>query len=99
MAAPHVIVDIGEAKKSIVKDMDGLQEQLQIPTVFIEAQLTDMPSAYRKLAELTGEKGKTEELAAWCQKAIDKAQAISATLTDKDRVSVYWAHGRPRTQH
>ncbi len=54
-AAPNVIIDIGEKKKTINEDMDKLQEQLGIPCVFIEASLETLPQTYEKLAELFGE--------------------------------------------
>lgn len=54
-AAPNVIIDIGEKKKTINEDMDKLQEQLGIPCVFIEASLESLPQTYEKLAELFGE--------------------------------------------
>ena len=54
-AAPSVIIDIGEKKKTINEDMDKLQEQLGIPCVFIEASLESLPQTYEKLAELFGE--------------------------------------------
>ena len=54
-AAPNVIIDIGEKKKTIKEDMDKLQEQLGIPCVFIEASLETLPQTYAKLAELFGE--------------------------------------------
>ncbi len=67
-AAPDVVVDVGEAKKTIVEDMDSLTEQTGIPFVHIDATVKTAPEAYRKLGELTGKTDKAEELAAWCEK-------------------------------
>lgn len=92
-AAPDVIIDIGEPKKTVKEDMDKLQAQLNIPTVFIEAKLPDMASAYRKLGELFGETETTDKLAAYCEKAIKFADEIRAGLKDDKKVSVYWAMG------
>ncbi|MDI9471748.1 MAG: ABC transporter substrate-binding protein [Tissierellia bacterium] len=67
-AAPDVVIDVGEAKKTIVEDMDSLTEQTGIPFVHIDATVATAPEAYRKLGELTEKTEKAEELAAWCEK-------------------------------
>ena len=36
---PQVIIDLGDKKNSIKDDMDALQNQVGIPTIFIEAGL------------------------------------------------------------
>ena len=46
-AQPQVILDLGDAKESIADDMDRIQKQTGIPTLFIEADLDDMAAAYR----------------------------------------------------
>ncbi len=66
-AAPDVVIDVGEAKKTIVEDMDSLTTQTGIPFVHIDATVATAPEAYRKLGELTGKTDKAEELAAWCE--------------------------------
>ena len=92
-AAPDVIVDIGEAKKTVKEDMDALQKQLGIPTVFIEASLETMDSAYIKLGELTGETQRAAQLADYCKQTLEQAKKNSGTLSDKERVTVYMAMG------
>jgi len=67
-AAPDVVIDVGEAKDTIVEDMDSLTEQTGIPFVHIDATVATAPEAYRKLGELIGKTDKAEELAAWCEK-------------------------------
>ncbi len=67
-AAPDVVIDVGEAKKTIVEDMDSLTKQTGIPFVHIDATVATAPEAYRKLGELTGKTDKAEELAGWCEK-------------------------------
>lgn len=51
-AAPDVVIDVGEAKKTIVEDMDSLTEQTGIPFVHIDATVATAPEAYRKLGSL-----------------------------------------------
>ena len=35
-AQPQLIIDLGDAKDSIAKDMDTIQKQTGIPTIFID---------------------------------------------------------------
>jgi iron complex transport system substrate-binding protein len=90
-AAPDVIVDIGEAKDTVVEDMNGLQEQLDIPVVFIEATLDTMDEAYAKIGELIDDTKDTDKLAEYCKNVSEKADSINTALTDQERVSVYEA--------
>src|SRR5665647_220983 len=45
VADPQVIIDIGESKSTIVEDMDGIQQQIGIPTIHIEATTENMAAA------------------------------------------------------
>lgn len=58
--APDLIIDIGEAKPSLIEDMDRLQQQTGIPVIHIEASLGTMPKTYETLGVLLNkeEKGK-----------------------------------------
>lgn len=92
-AAPDVVVDIGEAKDTVIEDMDGLQKQLNMPVVFIEATLDTMDEAYTKIGELIGDTKDTDKLAKYCKEVSDKADSVSAALTDETSVMVYQALG------
>lgn len=92
-ADPDVIVDIGEAKDTVKADMDGLQEQLNMPVIFIEATLDTMEEAYDKIGELIGDRSETDQLAAYCKKVSEKADQVNTSLKDEDRLTVYEALG------
>jgi len=92
-AAPDVIVDIGEAKDTVVEDMNGLQEQLNMPVIFIEATLDTMGEAYAKIGELIGDTKDTDKLAQYCGEVSEKADAVKAALTEEEKVTVYQALG------
>lgn len=91
--APDVIIDIGEAKKTVKEDMDALQEQLNIPVIFVEATLPTMADAYEMLGDITGEKEQAEKLADYCRAEIGKADQNAAAIADADRKSVYFGLG------
>jgi iron complex transport system substrate-binding protein len=93
-AQPDVIIDIGEAKKTVKEDMDKLQEQIDIPTVFIEANLENMSDAYKMLGDLLGNKTETDQLAEYCQKVIDQAKKARSTIKEAEQKTVYYASGK-----
>ncbi len=89
--SPDVIIDIGEAKKSVKEDMEALQEQLNMPVIFIEADLDTMSSAYEKLGELTGDTDQAKKLADDCNNILKKSETARLRLSEKK--SVYFAVG------
>lgn len=92
-AEPQVIIDIGEAKKTVKEDMDSLQEQIGIPVVFIKASLEDSAEAYHKLGELLNLPKEADERAAFTEKIIKQATTIKGKLTKEERKTVYLASG------
>ena len=76
LADPQLIIDIGEAKKSSAEDLDALQTQTGIPSVFISATLSTMGEAYRTLGRLLGREERGEELAAFCERVYARTLSI-----------------------
>lgn len=79
-AAPDVVIDIGEAKKSIVEDLDALTEQTGIPFLHIDATVLTAPEAYRTLGKLLNREEKAEELAVWCETTYATMTAMMETV-------------------
>lgn len=77
-ARPQIIIDLGDAKDTIADDMDRIQKQTGIPTVFIEADLDDMAAAYRMLGDILNRAGMAEPLAQFIEKSVAMAQENSA---------------------
>mgnify|MGYP004557497647 CR=1 FL=1 len=92
-AEPQLIIDLGNKKKNVVEDMDGIQKQTGIPTIFIEATLEKMPQAYRALGALLGREAQAEELAAYLEKTLAMAAENSAKIPDPERKSVLFGTG------
>ena len=77
-AQPQLIIDLGDAKDSIAEDMDTIQKQTGIPTIFIEADLDDMAAAYRMLGDILGRQEQAEELAQFIDRTVTMAQTNAA---------------------
>ncbi|MBQ9931606.1 MAG: ABC transporter substrate-binding protein [Firmicutes bacterium] len=79
---PQLIIDMGEPKASIEEDLNTLQEQTQIPAIYISTSLQDLPETYRKLGALLGREERAEELAQFCEKVYDRTLSIMEEVGD-----------------
>ena len=86
-AQPQLIIDLGDAKDSIAKDMDTIQKQTGIPTIFIEADLDDMAAAYRMLGDILGRQEQAEELAAEAAGAL-----TDGTMTEREQAEALYRY-------
>lgn len=89
LAAPQIIIDIGEPKDSITEDLDTLQAQTTIPSVFISATLETMPETYRTLGKLLGKEEKGEALASFCEKVYSRTVSIMEKVGDNKVDALY----------
>lgn len=92
-ANPDVVIDIGEPKKTVKEDMDNLQSQLDIPVIFIEANLEGMAKAYETLGQLIDDKAAIDRLADYSKTIIDQATAVKQAIPEEKRKRVYLASG------
>lgn len=87
---PQVIIDIGEWDEEYKKDLDTLQEQVGIPVILIEANLDQIPDAYRTLGEVLNAADRGNELGDYCEEVITDAREKAASIPEEDRVQVYY---------
>ena len=76
----QVVIDVGEAKGSIVEDLDALQEQTTIPFVHISATLATMDETYTMLGDLLGMPDEAKTLADYCRGTYDRALTIADSV-------------------
>ncbi len=76
----QVVIDVGEPKKSIKEDLDGLTAQTGIPFVHITATIATMGEAYRKLGELLHMPDEAEVLASYCERVYAETELIAGTV-------------------
>ena len=82
-AKPQLVVDVGEAKKSIGEDMDALSAQSGIPFVHVDATTKTMGDTYRKLGKLLDLEDRASELAAYCEDTWALTENVMAAVGDK----------------
>lgn len=87
---PDVIIDIGEVKKNIAKDLDGLQQRTGIPVIFIDAAAIPVyPQTFRTLGALLNVIPDAEERARFCEetvRTVGKNRIATASLSKKVRI-------------
>lgn len=91
---PQIIIDVGESKKTIVKDMDSIQKQVGIPTVHIEATMDTMGEAYRTLGKLLGKEKEAEELAKYCEDVKSNTDSIMNKVGENGKTKVLYCLGK-----
>lgn len=83
---PQVIIDIGEPKKSMKDDMDGVMEKTGIPTIFIEMKMENAGDAYRTLGKLLGVEEKGKKLGDYCDRVYKEVTETVAKIPKEKRV-------------
>ena len=89
LAAPQIIIDIGEVKGSTAEDVEALQTQLGIPCVFIESTLETLPQTYEKLGKLLGMEDEAAELAAFCGRVYERSLSVMDKVGEDKVEAVY----------
>ena len=89
LAAPQVIIDIGRVMSTGSEDMDILQQQTGIPTIFLEGDNDSLPQTYRSLGKLLGREEKGEELAVFCEKVYSRTLSIMEQVGDNKVTALY----------
>ena len=89
-AGPQVVIDVGSVKKNMEEDLDSLQEQLGVPVIFIEGELTTMGEAFRTLGELLDAPEQAALLADYCDKVIAETADYAAQVPEDQKKTVYY---------
>lgn len=91
-AKPQLIIDIGEKKSTIVEDMDSVQKQLGIPTIFVEATLAGMSKSYETLGQVLGLPAEAKALSDYCSEIYSNTTDTLKKIGDK-KVNVLYSLG------
>lgn len=90
VANPDVVIDIGEIKgdkENMVKELDRLSKEINIPVVFIEGYLENTPEMFKTLGKLLGKEEQGETLAKFSKNALEKGK----NNRDKINKSIYYS--------
>lgn len=90
---PQLVIDVGEPKKTIVEDLDKLQDQTGLPFVHVTATINTMGDAFRMLGELLNMEDEAEELASYCEGVLSKTKTILDTVGENGKVNLLYCVG------
>ena len=93
LAGPQVIFDIGQSMSAGKEDMESLQKQTGIPTVYIYSDLSNMAQVYRTLGKLLGREERAEELALFCERIYSRTESIMNQVGDNKVKAMYVLFG------
>lgn len=89
---PDVIVGSNGMNDAAVADR--IQQQLGIPVVIIDTELTKLDRAYEFMGDLLGNKSHAAELAAYCRQTLQEVTEKAKEIPPEKRVRVYYAEGQ-----
>ena len=92
-ADPQVTFDIGDMKTGHKSDMNSIQKQTGVPTVFIETSLDKMADAYRTLGKLLDREDRANEMADFIDETVTMAEENAAKIPESERKSVMYGTG------
>ncbi len=92
-ARPQVIFDLGDRKTSIKSDMNMIQRQTGIPTLFFDGTLDHMAATYRALGKILGKEKEAEEIAGFIDRTTQMALKKREQIPNEDRVRVLYGTG------
>lgn len=84
--SPDLILDIGERKENGAEDMDEIQKQTGIATIYLEADLGSYDSMYGKLGKILGREEKAAKLADYCRETSEIADKAASRVKKKKTV-------------
>lgn len=91
--APQVIIDLGDKKEGMTGDLNDIQTQTGIPTIFIEATVSSYPEMFRKLGKLLDSEAQGEKLAAYTEEVYEEAKKAKASIKPEEQVRVMFGTG------
>ena len=89
LADPQVIIDVGRVMSTGSEDMDSLQQQTGIPTIFLEGSYESLPQTYRALGTLLGREEEAEQLAAFCERVYSRTLSIMEQVGENKVTALY----------
>lgn len=92
-ANPQLIIDIGEKKDGMEEDLNSIQKQTGIPTIFIEATTSNMSDCYTTLGKILNVENEAKVLSDYCKTTYNTTVETMKKIGDKNKVSLAYCLG------
>jgi len=91
VAAPQVIIDIGQASPGLADDMQSIQERTGIPTVFVQLDdIETMLTGYATLGGLLGASKQADRIISYISENILSVIERAEAIPDSQKARVYF---------
>lgn len=90
---PDLIISMGDIDQMSISQADKIQQQMNIPVIMINGELTQMDKAYEFAGKLLKQEKQAQILGDYCRATIEEIKAKSESITENKRVRVYYAEG------
>ena len=90
---PQVVIDVGEPRGDIVRDLDELQAQTGLPFVHISAYIDSLDKTYARLGELLGAEAEAKVLSDYCADVYARVKALSGSVQKKRLLYIVGVEG------
>lgn len=91
--APDIVISLGVINDAERSNADQIEQQLDIPVLLVDGELTEMDRTYEYLGELLGMESEAQQLADYCRQTVDEVTAKAEQIPEDERVRVYYAEG------
>ena len=91
LAAPQLILLMGELTEELIARADELQERFKMPVVVLDGNLYSLDRAYILLGNICGTRERAETLSAYCRNVIDRAAVLTESLGEADKKTVFYS--------
>jgi iron complex transport system substrate-binding protein len=91
--APDIIISLGVINDAERSNADQIEQQLDIPVLLVDGELTEIDRTYEYLGELLGMESEAQQLADYCRQTVDEVAAVVEQIPEDERVRVYYAEG------
>ena len=90
---PQVVIDVGEPRGDIVRDLDELQAQTGLPFVHISAYIDSLDKTYARLGELLGVEAEAKVLSDYCADVYARVKALADGVQKKRLLYIVGVEG------
>ncbi len=94
-AGPDIILNVGSepATADTITTSDKLQQQVNIPVIFVNGSLETTEQALTFIGELLGAQDRAKEIIAYCNETLDETTKATKAVPADKKVRVYYAEG------
>lgn len=94
-ADPDIILNVGTepANDKSISESDKLQQQLNIPVVFVNGGIDNTEKTLTFIGKLLGAEDRAQEINDYCQNTLNEVTKITQAVPESQRARVYYAEG------